>query len=67
MPLTQQRQIWACANTLIEQYGEPAWFQASLRADELLAASDLDGHMMFMAILARIEELQRMDPACSVQ
>lgn len=67
MPLTPQRHIWACANTLIQQYGETAWFQASVRADELLAASDLEGHKMFMAILKRIEDLQRMKPTGAVQ
>ena len=67
MSLTPQRHIWACANSLIQQHGENAWFQASVRADELLAASDLDGHQMFKAILARIEELQRMEPVSSVQ
>lgn len=67
MPLTHERHIWACANTLLQQYGEAAWFQASVRADDLLAACDFDGHKMFMAILARIEELQRMEPAGTVQ
>jgi hypothetical protein len=58
--MTPERHIWACANSLIQQHGEDAWFHASLRADELSEAGDLDGHNMFKAILARIEELQRM-------
>lgn len=49
------------------QHGEDAWFQASLRADALLEAGDLDGHNMFKAILLRIEELQRMEPKGSIQ
>ena len=60
--MTPERHIWACANTLITQYGEDAWFQASLRADALFEAGNLDGHNMFKAILARIDELQRMAP-----
>ena len=67
LPMTPERHIWACANTLIQQHGDGAWFHASVRADELLAADDLDGHKMFKGILLRIEELQRMEPIGSVQ
>jgi hypothetical protein len=67
LPMTPERHVWACANTLIAQHGEDAWFHASLRADELLEAGDLDGHNMFNAILLRIEELQRMQPTGLVQ
>lgn len=65
--MTPERHIWACANTLITQHGEDAWFQASLRADALFEAGNLDGHNMFKAILARIDELQRMAPNDSIQ
>ena len=54
--MTPERHVWACAKTLITQHGEDAWFHASLRADALLEAGDLDGHNMFKVILARIEE-----------
>jgi hypothetical protein len=67
MSMTPERHIWACANTLMKQYGDDAWFHASVRADKLLATGDLDGHNMFKAILVRIEELQRMEPAGSIQ
>lgn len=52
---------------MIKQHGNDAWFHASVRADELLAGGYLDGHNMFKAILARIEELQRMEPDGSIQ
>lgn len=65
--MTPERHIWACANTLITQHGEDAWFHASLRADALAEEGDLDGYNMFKAILARIDELQRMEPIGSVQ
>jgi hypothetical protein len=67
LPMTPERHIWACANTLITQHGEDAWFRASLRADVLLEAGDFDGQNMFKAILLRIEALQRMKPIGSVQ
>jgi hypothetical protein len=65
--MTPERNVWACANTLLQQYGEDAWFHASVRADDLLANGDLDGHKMFKAILARIQELQSLEPAGSIQ
>jgi hypothetical protein len=60
--MTPERHVWACANTFIKQYGEDAWFHASLRADAFFEAGDLDGQNIFKAILARIDELQRMEP-----
>ncbi len=65
--MTPERHIWACANTLISQHVEDAWFHASIRADQLLESGDLDGHMMFKAILARIEQLQQKLPSGSSQ
>lgn len=65
--MTPERHVWACANILIQQHGEDAWFHASLRADELLAVGDLDGHAMFKAILARIESLEQMQPTGTIQ
>ena len=65
--MTPNRHTWACANTLMKQHGADAWFHASLRADELLAAGDLDGHAIFKAILSRIEELEQMASTGSIQ
>lgn len=58
MSLTQERHLWACANTLIAEHGETAGLFASMRADALLAEGDLDGHRTFMTILKHIETLQ---------
>lgn len=65
--MTPERHVWACANTLITRYGEDAWFHASLRVDAMFEEGDLDGYNMFKAILARIDELQRMEPIDSLQ
>lgn len=65
--MTPERHVWACANSLIKQHGEDAWFHASLRADKLLAVGDFDGHAMFKAVLARIENLQQMQPIGTIQ
>jgi hypothetical protein len=65
--MTPERHIWACANTLMQQHGNDAWFHASQRADALLEAGDFDGHSMFIAILERIEVLEQMTPTGSIQ
>lgn len=67
MHLTPERHIWACANTLMQQHGNDAWFHASRRADELLAAGDLDGHKMFVAVLSRIKALEQVQPLGMIQ
>ena len=56
------RELWACANTLMQQHGANAWFAASTRADELLAAGALDGHGTFLQILNRITQLEALAP-----
>jgi hypothetical protein len=65
--MTPERHIWACANSLLQQHGDNAWFHASRRADQLLLAGDLDGNAMFRAILARIAHLDNLTPSGMVQ
>jgi hypothetical protein len=35
--MIDDREIWECANLLVQQHGENAWFVAARRADEPLA------------------------------
>lgn len=65
--MTPERHIWACANTVLQQHGNDAWFHASQRADALWAAGDLDGHATLKAILERIVEFERLEPTGSIQ
>lgn len=65
--LSPERHIWACANMLLQQYGNDAWFHAARRADELLVAGDLEGHRTFSAILDRIKQLEQLEPATFLQ
>ena len=65
--LSPERHIWACANMLLQQYGNGAWFHAARRADELLVAGDLEGHRTFLAILDRIKQLEQLEPSTSLQ
>lgn len=61
MQLTQERHLWACANTLIAEHGDTAWLFAAMRADALLAEGDLDGHQVFKTILQYVAVLQSAD------
>jgi hypothetical protein len=56
--MISDRELWACANKMIQMHGLDAGFHAATRADELLASGDLDGQRTWKLILARIEELQ---------
>jgi hypothetical protein len=51
-------ELWACANHFIRQHGEDAAVVVAMRADELLAAGDLEGMRTFQAIVRRINQLE---------
>jgi hypothetical protein len=65
MPITEW-EIWACANMLLAQHDEDAWFHAAQRADELLAQGDRAGQRVFLRVLARIEALTPVSPAGAI-
>lgn len=54
-----ERELWACAQKVIDMHGRDAELHAAGRADELLEAGDLDGQRVWKAILARIEAWRR--------
>jgi hypothetical protein len=60
--MIDDREIWACANLLLREHGDDAWFVAAQRADELLAQGEMDGHRTFLRILARIKALETTIP-----
>ncbi len=45
------------ANELIKQYGEAADIEAAMRADERLAAGDMEGEAVWLRIVKAIAEL----------
>jgi hypothetical protein len=51
------RELWACANHYVQKHHADAPIVAAMRADELLAAGDLDGARNFQAVVRRINEL----------
>ena len=54
--------IHRSANELIKQYGEAADIEAAMRADECLAAGDMEGEAVWLRIGKATEELQRTRP-----
>jgi hypothetical protein len=51
--------LYRAAKLLIDQHGQEAPIRAAQRADELLAAGDIEGAAIWRSILAAIEDLQR--------
>ncbi len=49
--------IYRSANELIKQFGDAADIEAAMRADELLAAGDMEGEGVWIRIVKAIEEL----------
>jgi hypothetical protein len=55
--MTSNIDICRTTNELIKQHDEDALIPAAMRADELLAAGDIDGQAVWKQILAAVEEL----------
>ncbi len=55
--MTSDLDIYRSANELIKQHGEAADIEAAMRADERLAAGDMEGETVWLRIVKAIEEL----------
>ncbi len=55
--LTSDLDIYRSANELIEQHGDAADIEAAMRADECLAAGDMEGEAVWLRIVKAVEEL----------
>ncbi len=55
--MTSNLDIYRAANELIKQHGEDAPIEAAMRADERLAAGDMEGEAVWLRIVKAIEEL----------
>ncbi len=55
--MTSDLDIYRSANELIKQFGDAADIEAAMRADERLAAGDMEGEAVWLRILKAIEEL----------
>ncbi len=56
-PMTSDLDIYRAANVLIEQHGDAADIEAAMRADERLAAGDMEGEAEWLRIVKAVEEL----------
>jgi hypothetical protein len=65
--MISERDIYAAANIFIKRYNEDAAIEAAKRADQLMAAGDMDGCGVWQRIVKAIRELQSTEkPAGSV-
>ncbi len=60
--MTSDLDIYRSANELIKQHGEAADIEAAMRADERLAAGDMEGKAVWLRIVKAIEELRQREP-----
>ena len=54
--------IYRSAHLLIKQHGEEAAIFAAMQADACLEKGDLDGKVVWLAVIEAIEELQDVSP-----
>ena len=57
--------IYLGANVIVKRHGENARLHATMRANAMLKAGDLDAHAVWKRIRRAIEELQRVEPKSS--
>ncbi len=62
--MTSDLDIYRAANELIKQYGDAADIEAAMRADERLAAGDMEGGAVWLRIVKAIEEFLSEEPLC---
>ena len=60
--MTSDIDIYRSANELIKQYGDAADIEAAMRADECLAAGDVEGEAVWLRIVKAVEELRQREP-----
>ncbi len=55
--MNREREIYCIAGICIRGYGEDAVVRAAMRADELLAAGDLEGQRVWLQVIEAIKVL----------
>jgi hypothetical protein len=59
MSVVADLDIWRAANLLVKRHGEDAAIVAAQRADELLAAGDMEGEIVWKRIVGAVSDLLR--------
>ena len=57
-----ERDVWRAAKLLTDQHGVEAPIHAAMRADDMLDVGDLDGQVVWKAILKAVIELVNKEP-----
>ena len=57
LAMTSDIDIYRSANELIKQHGDAADIEGAMRADERLAAGDMEGEAVWLRIVKAVEEL----------
>ena len=60
--MTSDLDIYRTANLLVKRHGSEATIHTATRADELLAAGDMDGRATWLRVLAAIKTLLATKP-----
>ena len=60
--MTSDIDIYRSAHELIKQFGDAADIEAAMRADERLAAGDMEGEAVWLRIGKAVEELRQREP-----
>ncbi len=60
--MTSDLDIYRSANELIKQNGDAVDIEAAMRADECLAAGDMEGGAVWLRIVKAVEELRQREP-----
>ncbi len=60
--MVEEIDIYRSANLLIKQHGEEAAVFAAMQADACMDKGDLDGKVVWLAVIKAIEELQDATP-----
>ncbi len=55
--MTSDLDIYRSANEIIKQHGDAADIEAAMRADEGLAAGDMEGEAVWLRMVKAVEEL----------
>ena len=54
--------IWRAAHAMMRRYGETAWLESTQRADQALAAGDVEGARTWNRVAKAVTDLDRQKP-----
>ena len=64
--MISERDVWGVAKMYIDQHGAEAPIQAAIKADKMLELGDMDGQLVWKAIVRAINSLLNKEPSGTV-